>query len=280
MTRLDISPLARVVARADRAHDGDPDAALVPTGFPSLDRVLAGGLRRGNLVVLGGDDGVGTSSLSLAIAMRQQTPALLLTSEMHADRVYERALSAYARVSLDALRTGAISDEDRVRLAAAALALRERAPVVDVLAGAGVASVARALDGAATSPLVIVDGVEALLQHDHSRDEALAFILLALKRLAIERNIVLLVTSHLPRLDRGRQDRRPKLQDFGAAGAVGLTADLVLGLFREDVYEADVGLTGATELLLLKHRDGALGYVDLYHDAPYLRFEDVLDPVR
>jgi replicative DNA helicase len=61
---------------------------------------------------------------------------------------------------------------------------------------------------------------------------------------------------------------------------VGLTADLVLGLFREDLYEVDLGVTGATELSLLKHRDGAIGYVDLYHDARYLRFEDVLDPAR
>jgi replicative DNA helicase len=280
MTRLDISPFARVIARVDRAHDGDPDTNVVPTGFPSLDRALGGGFRRGNLVVLGGDDGVGTSSLALSVALRQATPAVLLTSEMHADRIFERALAAAARVALDALRLGAISDEERVRLAAAALSLRDQAPVVDVLGADGMAKVARAADGASGCSLVVVDGLESLLQHDGSRDEALAFLLLSLKRLALDAQVVILVTSHLPRLDRSRQDRRPRLQDFGAAGAVGLTADLVLGLFREDLYEVDLGVTGATELSLLKHRDGAIGYVDLYHDARYLRFEDVLDPAR
>lgn len=277
MTRLDISPLARVVARADRARDGEPDPALIPTGFPSIDRAIGGGMRRGDLIVLGGDTGAGTSSLALAITLRRTEPALFLTSEMHPDRVYERALASSARVSLEALRLGAIDDGDRVNLGAAALALREQAPVVDRLGRDGVAAVSRAIDASPGAAFVVVDGIEGLLESGTGRDEALAFILLSLKRIAIERDVALLAISHLPALELSRKDRRPTLTDFGACGAVGIHADLVLGLYREELYESDLGVTGATELLVLKQRDGAVGYADLYYYGQWLRFEDVLD---
>ena len=277
MTRLDISPLARVVARADRARDGEEDSGLIPSGFSSIDRAIGGGMRRGDLIVLGGDAGAGTSSLALAITLRRSEPALFLSSEMHPDRVYERALASSARVSLQSLRSGAIDDGDRVRLGAAALALREQTPIVDGLGRDGIAAVSRAIVASPRAALVVVDGIEGLLETGSGRDEALAFILLSLKRIAIERDVALLALSHLPALDRSRQDRRPQLADFGARGAVGVHADLVLGLFREELYESDLGVSGATELLVLKQRDGAVGYADLYFYGQWLRFEDVLD---
>ena len=277
MTRLDISPLARVVARADRARDGEADTSLIPSGFFSIDRAIGGGMRRGDLIVLGGDAGAGTSSLALAITLRRSEPALFLSSEMHPDRVYERALASSARVSLQSLRSGAIDDGDRVRLGAAALALREQTPIVDGLGRDGITAVSRAIVASPRAALVVVDGIEGLLETGSGRDEALAFILLSLKRIAIERDVALLALSHLPALDRSRQDRRPQLADFGARGAVGVHADLVLGLFREELYESDLGVSGATEVLVLKQRDGAVGYADLYFYGQWLRFEDVLD---
>ena len=277
MTRLDISPLARVVARADRARDGEADSSLIPSGFFSIDRAIGGGMRRGDLIVLGGDAGAGTSSLALAITLRRSVPALFLSSEMHPDRVYERALASSARVSLQSLRSGAIDDGDRVRLGAAALALRDQTPIVDGLGRDGIAAVSRAIVASPRAALVVVDGIEGLLEAGRGRDEALAFILLSLKRIAIQRDVALLALSHLPALDRSRQDRRPQLADFGARGAVGVHADLVLGLFREELYESDLGVSGATEVLVLKQRDGAVGYADLYFYGQWLRFEDVLD---
>ena len=125
--------------------------------------------------------------------------------------------------------------------------------------------------------LVVVDPLEGLLDRDSGRDEALGYAVLSLKRLALRRNVALLLTTHLPRLDRDRHDRRPRLTDFGLGGAIGSHADLVMGLYREELYEADLGVTGAAELLLLKNRDGAKGYVDLYFDSRYSRFEDVLE---
>lgn len=281
MTHHDISPLARVVARVDRLREGGVDPSIIGTGFESLDRAIGGGFRRGDLIVLGGDDGVGTSALALAFALRIEPRTLLLTSEMHPERAFERALALSARVSVESLRLGVIDDGERVRLAAAAVSLRDRSPIIDVLRDRGVADVSDAIDASPESVVVIIDGLEALMSRDHPptqpRDEALAEVVLGLKRMALSRNVCVLLVAHLPGLDRARRDKRPILTDFGVRGAVGSHADLVLGLYREDLYDGDMGVAGATELRLLKHRDGPTGYVDLFFYDKWLRFEDVLE---
>ena len=273
----DISPLTRVVARLDRASPGDVDPGLVATQFPSIDRAIGGGFRRGDLIVVGGDDSAGSSSLALAIALRVSPRALLLTGEMQPERAYERALAMSARVSLESLRLAAVSEDERAKLAIAAVTLRDRAPVIETIAAGSLIAVDRAVEASPDASLVVVDPLEGLLDRDSGRDEALGYAVLSLKRLALRRNVALLLTTHLPRLDRDRHDRRPRLTDFGLGGAIGSHADLVMGLYREELYEADVGVTGAAELLLLKNRDGAKGYVDLYFDSRYSRFEDVLE---
>jgi len=281
----DISPLTRLVARLDRGGDRSAERGgtegggvdVLASGFPSLDRAVGGGFRRGDLVVLGGDASMGCSSLALAVSLRQPQRALLLTGEQLADRVYERALALSAKVPLESLRFGTVTEEERRRLASAATMLRDRVPVVDPLLEGGVPMVERALAATPTAPLVIVDSLESLLDRPTGRDEALGYAVLALKRLALRHQIVVLLLTHLAGFDPARRDRRPRLTDFGLGGAVGQHADLALGLYREEHYEADLGVTGAAAVQILKHRDGARGYVDLYFDARYGRFEDVLE---
>lgn len=273
----DISPLTRIVARLDRTAAGEAAHDLVATGFPSVDKALGGGIRRGELVVLGGDDSVGSSALALGIAIRGTERALFLSSEMQPERVYERALAITAKVSLEHIRLGAVDEEERARLAASALAMRDQAPVVETFLQGGVANIERAIEATPSAPLVVVDTLEGVLQRDHGQEEALSFAVLALKRLALTHQVAVLLTTHLPALDRHRRDRRPRLSDFGISGAVGAHADVVLGLYREEMYDFDHGVSGAAELLMLKNRAGARGYVDLYFDTRYGRFEDVAE---
>lgn len=272
------TPLDRVLARIDQSADGLVDESVIPTRFASLDRAIGGGFRRGDLVVLGGDHGAGTSSLSLGIAMRCAPRALVVTGELHEERVYERALAITARVPLESFRLGVLSEEELARVRMAAPGVREWGPHVDTVTHGGVEVLWTAHDRVPDAPMIVVDGAEMLLARDFDTADALAGILLELKRFALERNVIVLLVMHLATLDRTRHDRRPRLADFGAGGAVGVHADLVLGLFREEMYDADVAVTGAAELSLLKYREGPLGYVDLYFSAPLLRFEDVLDP--
>jgi replicative DNA helicase len=101
-----------------------------------------------------------------------------------------------------------------------------------------------------------------------------------LKRIATDRDICILATTHLPAFTRDRKDPRPNLDDFGALGAVKQFADVVLGLYRHEMYDTSPDLDGATELLVLKNRNGARGYVDLYFYKQWMRFEDMLEPDR
>lgn len=227
--------------------------------------------------MLGGDDSVGASAFALGLALRANTRALLLSSEMRPERVYERALAATARVPLDTIRLGIVDETERAALAAAALSMRDHAPVVETLVHGGLDAIVRAVNATPDPALVIVDTLDGLLHRDHGREEALSYAVLALKRLALEHHVAVLLTSHLPALDRDRRDRRPRLTDFGLGGVVGAQADLVLALYREEMYDFDHGVSGAAELLVLKNRSGARGYVDLYFEARYGRFEDVAE---
>lgn len=232
----------------------------------------------GDLTVLGGDAGSGTSSLALAIALKAgAVGTLFLTGEMSSDRVAERALAMEARVLLSDIRLSNLSAEDEENVQAAATRLRYLAPIVRTLQGGGSTEVAKAVGELPDVRFVVVDGLESLITDPINRDEQMAFALLSLKRLAVVAQVAVLLISHLPFLDRARNDRRPKLEDFGVLGSIPVHADTILGLYREEVYLADMAVEGAAELLVLKRRDGAPGYVDLFFHPQWLRFEDVLD---
>src|SRR6185295_17349695 len=100
------------------------------------------------------------------------------------------------------------------------------------------------------------------------------------KAIAVERNLALLALAQLPGLQRERPDPRPTLDDLGAFGAIKQSADLVLAIYREEMYRPAQGVEGATELIIAKNRNGPTGFVDLYFYPRWLRFEDLLDPER
>jgi replicative DNA helicase len=254
------------------------DPTAIPTGFPSLDKTLSGGFRTGDLIVLAGDAGSGTSALALAIAIRAGAlGSLFLTGEMTSDRVAERALAMEARVLLSDIRLSSLSEDDEDNVAAAAARLRLQAPVVRTLQGGGSTEVAKHVGELPEVRLVIVDGLEALVPQAESREDHLAFAVQSLKRLALAAQVAVVLVTHLPLFDRQRHDRRPRLDDLGVRGALAVHADLILGLYREELYLADMAVEGASELLILKRRDGAPGYVDLFFYPQWLRFEDVLE---
>src|SRR3954451_15732815 len=121
------SMLEKLVSEIDARSGGANASDTVATGFPSLDRVLAGGFRRKDLVVLGGDVGSGKSALALGIAIRAAgaaVPTMYFSGEMGPERVLERALALEGRASIDDLRQGRLDDASRATVGAAAVRLR------------------------------------------------------------------------------------------------------------------------------------------------------------
>jgi len=279
----DISPLSVLLSRVDAISDGTPSRDTFACGFPSIDTLLGGGFRRGDLAVLGGDVASGKSALALAFAIRASlagTRVAFLTSEMSIERVLERVIAIEARSRIDDLRQGTLDDVTRASAGGVALRLRDRLPIVERLSPSqGVARIAAFLDEFPNIDFLVVDSMAAFGQGVQPSDEELATAVRQLKALALDRTIAILTTAPLPQLA-PRPDRRPTLDDFGALGSVKQLADVVLGLFRQDMYEPSRDLEGATELLIRKNRNGPTGYVDLYFYAQWMRFEDMLDPDR
>jgi replicative DNA helicase len=278
------SPITDVIGRVDAQLQGAGNADTISSGFPSVDRVLGGGFRRRDLLVLGSDVGAGKSSLGLAFALRiaeRGEPVTFFSGEMDEDRMWERALAIEGRVKLDAIRRGTLADEARAALGAAAVRLRDRPLTFRPLAAPSFEECAEMIERAA-APTIVVDALQLLPHRRRGADaeEEGAFAVRRLKEIALGANAAVLLLAQLPLLDPRRKDARPVLDDFGVMGAVKYTADVVLGVYREDMYQTIRGVEGATELIVAKNRHGPTGFVDLYFYRDWMRFEDMIDPDR
>jgi replicative DNA helicase len=275
--------LESLVQRVDARRPGDVPPDTIPTGFASLDKLLGGGLRRRDLVVLGGDVGSGKSALALGIALRvarQELGVALLSGEMDEERLMERALAIEGRVSMDEIRSGQLSDQMRAGIGAAAVRLRGLPLAQLPLAAADLETALARLERLDRLALVVIDYLQLVPPPAGSaggQDEEMATVLRRFKALALERQVALLVVAQLSRYEPGRTNPRPHLDDFGHLGAVKQHADLVLGLYREEMYHPGYGVDGATELVVAKNRNGPTGFVDLYFYRRWMRFEDLLD---
>ncbi len=270
--------------RVDAAADGEPGRDAHATGFPSIDKWLGGGVRRGDLVVLGGDVQSGKSALALAMALRMAqagTPSVFFTSEMSHERVMERALAIEGRARVDDLRRGSLDDFTRAGVGAAAVRFREAVPTIAPFPpGGGIESMVSDIRRTLDTRVIFIDSLQGLAGSSRTQEEELAAAVRVLKALAIELDLALVLTCQLPQLQLDRADPRPVLDDFGVQGAVKQHADVVLAIFREEMYRPGYGVEGATELLVRKNRNGNVGYVDLYFYKQWMRFEDMLDPDR
>jgi replicative DNA helicase len=280
--RLERPTLRNLIEQVDAQEPGAASPDTVPTGFASVDRLLGGGLRRRDLTVLGGDVGAGKSAFALALALRSAQagfPVVFCSGEMDEDRLLERALAREGKVRIDDLRAATLSEERRAAIGAAALRIRDLPITFLPLVG-------RQFDDALepawprNPALLVVDYLQLLPPSTPrlTRDEDAAESVRALKAVALDRRLACLAIAQLPALRPDRDDPRPTLDDFGTLGAVKQHADVVLSLFREEMYNPGGGVEGATELIVGKNRNGPTGFVDLYFYAQWLRFEDMLDP--
>jgi len=286
--RLEPRPsLESLVQRVDAQRPGEVTGDTVPTGFASVDKLLGGGLRRRDLIVLGGDIGAGKSALALGVALRvaqQGQGVAFLSGEMDEERLMERALAIEGRVAVDELRAAKLSDQTRAGVGGAAVRLRDLPLAMLPLAAEDFDAMAERLDRLRQLSLVVVDYLQLVPPPRGltrvTQDEDTALVLRHLKALALERQVALLLVAQLPRFQAQRDNPRPTLEDYGVLGALKQHADVVLSIFREEMYRPGGGVEGATELIVAKNRNGPTGFVDLYFYRRWMRFEDMLDPDR
>lgn len=264
------------------AFDGGrplPAPDLVTTGYPSLDRLLAGGLRRGELVIVGGDAGSGKTSLVMGIAIRAAVaghPVLILTHESTVERCWERLVSAESGVTQVALRTGILPSGGVDALKSAADVLR-RLPISVERAPHGPALLAERLDAGELPALVIIDGLAAVDQPPRPVAEAHAQVVRLAKRAAVDHDVVVLLTAPLTTDHAQNPPPRPTLHEFGVLGAAACVSDVVMGIFREALYDDAPDVAGAFEVHVLKHRAAPSAFTDLHIEPGAGRVEDLLE---
>lgn len=255
----------------------------VPTGYKDLDDKTAG-FQRSDLIVIAGRPSMGKTSLAMGIAqhaaIQHNLTVGIFSMEMSKAQLVLRMLSSEARLDSHRLRTGQLTRDDWVHLTHAATKL-EQAPVyIDDSGSLTVQQMrgkARRLMSECGLDLLIVDYLQ-LMQgsgDSESRQQEISDISRALKALAKELNIPVVALSQLSRAVEARRPPIPVLADLRESGAIEQDADLVIFIYREEVYEPETDKRGIADLLVRKHRNGPIGDVPLYFHDKYAKFENL-----
>lgn len=262
------------------SHKGEVTG--VPT-FRDLDKYLSG-LQPSDLIICAARPGMGKTSFCLNIAQgaaqRHGVPVLIFSLEMSAQQVAERMLAAAAMVDQHKLRTGFLNEAEWRSLVEAVGPLSTAPIFVDDTPAATAMEIrakARRMKAEHDIGLVVVDYLQLMRSYGRAetRQQEVAQISRALKALARELNVPVLVLSQLNRGVESRQDKRPVMADLLESGAIEADADVVLFLYRPEYYDRDTDKKGIAEVIIGKHRNGPVGTVELGFFAEFTRFVDL-----
>lgn len=275
--------LSSTFERIDELHRDQGKLRGVATGFVDLDKKL-GGLQKSDLVILAARPSMGKTSLALDIiryvGVNLKVPVGIFSLEMSKDQLVDRLLSAQSDVNLWKIRTGHLNDEDFEKIGEAMGILSEAPIFIDDAAGSTVMEVrtkARRLHLEHNVGLLVVDYLQLMSgKNTDNRVQEVSEISRSLKILARELNIPVLALSQLSRGVENRPDKVPQLADLRESGSIEQDADVVMFIYREDMYKGkDSRRPNIAEIHIKKHRNGPTGEVDLYFDADKTSFKNL-----
>jgi len=256
----------------------------VPTGFFDLDHLL-GGLQPSNLIVLGARPGHGKTSFALNVAMNAaveaKRPVLFFSLEMSSEEINGRLLSAEARIDSVRMRSGRLLEGDWPKLAGAMGRLHDVPVYVDDNAAVTVmdirAKARRMRSQLGDLGLVVVDYLQLMTGRNNAetRQVEISEISRGLKLLARDLRCPVLALSQLSRGLEQRADKRPMLSDLRESGALEQDADVVMFLYRDELYREDSPDRGMAEVIVAKHRGGPTGKSTVAFLDSYTRFANM-----
>lgn len=254
--------------------------AGLATGFIDLDRKLSGGFRAGQLVFIAGRPAMGKTSLGLQIASNVATagnPALFLSQEMSETDVADRFYAMKSGVSLEKIISGELQDEHFDALALATddasrnpLYIDEQSSLRFFDVAAKARQVRRHAGGKLA--LIVIDYLQLMVGEGDNRNAEIEKISRSLKALAKQMNCPVLALSQLNRGLESRTNKRPILSDLRDSGSIEQDADIVLMVYRDEVYNQDSNDAGTAEILVRKNRQGSTGDVRLSWQGECARF--------
>ena len=277
--------------RIEALQRGGKTITGVPTGFNDLDEITSG-FQNSDLVIVAARPSMGKTAFVLNVAqyaaIEKNSPVAIFSLEMSKEALVQRMLTSEARVDAQKLRKGMLRDDDFPRMARAAGVLSSAPIWIDDSAGITlleIRSKARRLKVDANVGMVIVDYLQLISGplDAESRQQEISFISRSLKALAKELDVPVVALSQLSRAPEQRtaEHKRPQLSDLRESGAIEQDADLVMFIYRAEVYEGSDAtdkdgnpVAGRAELIVGKQRNGPIGTAHLFFHKAYTRFEN------
>jgi replicative DNA helicase len=282
----EIQPLlTQVVERIDELYnrDNQNDITGVPTGFVDLDRMTSG-LQPGDLIIVAGRPSMGKTAFSVnigeTVAVESGLPVAIFSMEMGGTQLAMRMLGSVGRLDQHRLRTGRLNDDDWPRLTHAIQKMNDAQVYIDETPALNSIELrARSRRLARTCGklgLIIVDYLQLMSANSPGENRAteISEISRNLKGLAKELNCPVIALSQLNRSLEQRPNKRPVMSDLRESGAIEQDADLILFIYRDEVYNPDSPDKGMAEIIIGKQRNGPIGSVRMTFLGQYTKFEN------
>ena len=275
--------LTKTVDRIDQLYRTQGTVIGVPTGFTDLDEMTSG-LQSSDLVIIAARPSMGKTTLAMNIAenaaLGHKVPVAVFSMEMPGTQLAMRMMASLGRINSHRVRTGKLNDEDWPRLTSAVSLLNDAPIFIDdtpALTPMELRARARRIKREHNLGLVIVDYLQ-LMQAGESayenRATEISNITRALKGLAKELDVPVIAMSQLNRSLESRTDKRPVMSDLRESGAIEQDADVILFIYRDEVYNEDSPHKGTAEVIVGKQRNGPTGRVVLTFLGEYTKFEN------
>ena len=275
--------LSATIDRLEMLYEGNQVAGTT-TGYRDLD-ALTGGLHRGELTVIGARPAMGKSILGLGIAshiaIQQHEPVLLFSLEMSTHELTTRLLSSSASVDLTKFRQGNFNEADWQaitnaigRISNASLNTNDSAnlTIMELRAEAR-----RTQQRHGTLGVIVVDYLQLMTgRNQETRQLEIAEVARGLKQLARELNVPIVALSQLSRSLEQRADKRPTLSDLRESGEIEQAADVVMFLYRDEIYHPETADKNIAEISIAKHRSGPTGTIRLAFQGNHVRFANLV----
>lgn len=276
------SILPDAVDRIDLLHQSGGEITGIPTGYTEFDKLTAG-LQAGELIVIAGRPSMGKSALAVNIAenaaIGAKVPTAIFSMEMPSQQLAFRMISSLGRVDQTHLRTGKFPDEDWSRINTAVQLMSDAPIFIDDSASLSPTEIrarARRLKREHGLGLIVVDYLQLMQVHGSKENRAteISEISRSLKALAKELELPIIALSQLNRSVEQRTDKRPVMSDLRESGAIEQDADLIVFIYREEVYNQDTPRKGIADISIAKQRNGPIGDFLLTFVGRFTKFEN------
>jgi len=281
---LAVKPLlTKAVQRIDELFQTKGALTGLSTGFREVDEMTMG-LQKGDMIVVAGRPSMGKTSFAMNIAesavISGEKPVLVFSMEMPADSLIMRMLSSLGRIDQSKIRSGQLGDEDWPRLTSAVTLLNDKPLLVDDTAALSPNEIRsrarRVVREYGELGLIVVDYIQLMEITGGSENRAteISEISRSLKGIAKEFDCPIIALSQLNRGLEQRPDKRPVMSDLRESGAIEQDADVIMAIYRDEVYHEDAE-KGVAEIIILKQRNGPIGRRKLAFVGQYTKFEDL-----